>query len=771
MADHLISASIFLRFLCPAILSPSLFGITREYPSEKAARNLTLIAKTLQTLANFTRFQGKENFMEFMNDFLEKEASTMKQFLKEISSPLSKDQCYAKFDDYIDVCKNLSILHTLFSESLTKVSANHNHSVQQRLDKLQRILDGISAHLSQPVTSIPVYSRQTSLPSSTSNVVTVNGHHRGADVVDRPNYQSLQRNVFRFNDPTVVSLSVTGNNNGVGSNGTSAPNGGHMTGNTLQLPVADGSTSPKASTLPRNAHLMTMSSNTSSSASNGLSAPGRRTAIDLTTNDDYVMFSALNQSADQSGNNSRPAVNHYSGSTFSVKNGLTKYERVLGLQPSSNGPKVASVSSASPTSSAPTAGPNTTTTNGNLEEFIDSLQYADESPDGAHSGGEGDNNTQGSQVSISQLSTVGSSGYQSFAYSQSSSPVDPTISSAQEVSSTGSGHSSSASSSFRQQGSAPSTSSTAGHIVQNHANNNVNNNVNGSNGQSTAIAFTNPIYNLRANKATTPIQPRSYASAYGYESVLNQTASDEDVSHHQQIAVGPAGGAPRVTLISSNGNHCSSSSPNNNSSVSSGTMSRQRMSSSSSESATPPYERRLFMSTAPRTNPRCVYPSPILSQQSQLLVHHPVSPVESGNINVLAATESQYAALRRKGRKHSTGTNTQNSRSRIYDSSSSSDSDFDPLPSARFRERNIKRDSRNGLDRCSNPKSLDEVFPGDPLTPFEYGLIASPFLFPAVREGDCGFAQRHGIVAIAAESGRAVVSARSHASGLGRQGA
>lgn len=85
MADNLISASIFLRFLCPAILSPSLFNITNELPSPRATRNLTLVAKTLQTLANFTRFQGKENFMEFLNDFLEQEAPRMKDFLMKIS--------------------------------------------------------------------------------------------------------------------------------------------------------------------------------------------------------------------------------------------------------------------------------------------------------------------------------------------------------------------------------------------------------------------------------------------------------------------------------------------------------------------------------------------------------------------------------------------------------------------------------------------------------------------------------------------------------------
>ena len=55
-------------------------------------------------------------------------------------------------------------------------------------------------------------------------------------------------------------------------------------------------------------------------------------------------------------------------------------------------------------------------------EYIDLMSYIDEDPQ--NSSMEMEQNMNGSQMSISQISTIASSGYQSFGYSQSSSPVE-----------------------------------------------------------------------------------------------------------------------------------------------------------------------------------------------------------------------------------------------------------------------------------------------------------------------------------------------------------
>lgn len=223
MADNLISASIFLRFLCPAILSPSLFNITNELPSQRATRNLTLVAKTLQTLANFTRFQGKESFMEFLNDFLEQEAPRMKEFLTKISNrsePCQQNDSILDWAGYIDQGKQLSILHSLMVENMQKLPAQK----QQEFSQLFSILDRISQikestenfqHLDNHSHYQASMENLNGLKASTTSLHTNNSASGIIEPLVVPERgiirgvltpSSLQKNIFVYNDPTVYSL-------------------------------------------------------------------------------------------------------------------------------------------------------------------------------------------------------------------------------------------------------------------------------------------------------------------------------------------------------------------------------------------------------------------------------------------------------------------------------------------------------------------------------------------------------------------------------------
>ncbi|GFY47272.1 ras GTPase-activating protein raskol [Trichonephila inaurata madagascariensis] len=534
LCDNLISASIFLRFLCPAILSPSLFNLSQEYPQGKSARNLTLVAKTIQTLANFTRFGGKESFMEFMNGFVEKEWSTMKAFLRQISSPPAKEfNKRNEFEGYIDIGKELAILHNLMTENLPRVNQKVYYD---HIDTLQQILDGISAALGHtPPTKnnlIPSSSSNNSHTDHNSNSIN------NENVTLKLNEHTNMKNAHREMVQSYIMNGVRNTNGDLDYHSLTNVNQKMTPTTHLGRP----------STLPRNAYLLGSS---------------RKAAPDLTTSDDYVLYSAFD--ADTGLDTTMTEIDHQQQRTTNNgdSNSLTKsciYGEVKSPQHrpniSSTYNEKKSMDSHSPP--APKNGIVLTNAllNANFSKVSPKSRERKEPVKRSLSTGgqtndpnEMDTNHKGSQISISQLSNVASSGYQSFPYSQSSSPVDP-------------------------------------ELQTDKSQNNVS-----SSTQNPPLAFNNPMYHF---PTPTGAITWDHCNRQGKKNLrLSHLTSFSSLSAEDISVFGPTSlvNADSSLTLSVEGCNCASSSS------SSGTASCN---------STPPRERRSnqFKSTAPRTNPR-----------------------------------------------------------------------------------------------------------------------------------------------------------------------
>lgn len=85
-ALNCLSAFIFLRFFCPAILNPKLFYLTKTHQTGQAQRTLTFIAKILLNLANRQDFTPhKEPHLVKMNKFLQKHKPEVYDYFDKIT--------------------------------------------------------------------------------------------------------------------------------------------------------------------------------------------------------------------------------------------------------------------------------------------------------------------------------------------------------------------------------------------------------------------------------------------------------------------------------------------------------------------------------------------------------------------------------------------------------------------------------------------------------------------------------------------------------------
>lgn len=283
-----------------------------------------------------------------------------------------------EFDGYIDLGKHLSILSTLLKECMSKVSSNK----LQELKTLEEILEALHNNYCKQ------YLRLNSSPPDVH----------------------CNENIFVFNDPTVnvdaklsdaqphlsstadtASLQVKNANHSLIHNNLSIPNNeGHFDNNLNSPPTIPNKLIGTCSTLnydnkksPNVAlHASTLPANY---CSNSLLVLHNKNNFHDFLVEPANAFISKSPTPKKAGRKIHGSYNSIQGTEN------LHQERRIGTEITEN-------------------------TSPNLDDISDLLHYADEVEDVP--------NMKGSNVSISQLSNVASSGYQSFVYSLSSSPID-----------------------------------------------------------------------------------------------------------------------------------------------------------------------------------------------------------------------------------------------------------------------------------------------------------------------------------------------------------
>ena len=80
-----VGSFIFLRFFCPAVVSPESIDLEISPDNRDIRRALVLITKVIQNLANNMVFGSKEPHMKVLNPFLSENIKQVTKFLSDVA--------------------------------------------------------------------------------------------------------------------------------------------------------------------------------------------------------------------------------------------------------------------------------------------------------------------------------------------------------------------------------------------------------------------------------------------------------------------------------------------------------------------------------------------------------------------------------------------------------------------------------------------------------------------------------------------------------------
>jgi hypothetical protein len=147
---------LFLRYICPAITAPHAYGLLPAPPNNVAQRQLVLIGKVIQNLANRTMPGAKETFMLQLNDFFIRNIPKVRLFYDELLVAPTQNLADTQIVEPTEVVKNNALATLMEQIHLQQTKIRKYIKTQEAADDDQRAaaleadLDELLATYKQP---------------------------------------------------------------------------------------------------------------------------------------------------------------------------------------------------------------------------------------------------------------------------------------------------------------------------------------------------------------------------------------------------------------------------------------------------------------------------------------------------------------------------------------------------------------------------------------------------------------------------------------------